>query len=359
MPQKKKKAEQKSKPKEAEKIIEAEIIEEKPPETKIVKVMPDSTELMNLSDTFAKSGMFPAITNKYEAAAVIEYGRELGIKPIISLQTISVIKGRLSIESKALYALALEKGMRVKIIRKDDKGCTLEFSKKGRDSYTTSFTSEDAKRAGLHTKDSYMKYPEEMYFNRCISKGLRAFDPGIFLGVYTSEEMEDFSESPLAKAPVKEEPVKPEEEKKPQVTFTKSKDQPASEPPAEPAAEPSPESKEEEKPPEPPESDEQLKEKQTVVGNIKARLKAAGVDERLYKKWMAEEFQPIKPDRKWVGMIFGNYSFNDGSLGDLKLLDDDENMDWTIQGYLKSETFKEELKKEEPDEEPDEEKIPF
>ncbi|GAH32213.1 unnamed protein product, partial [marine sediment metagenome] len=76
------------------------------------------------------------------------------------------------------------------------------------------------------------------------------------------------------------------------------------------------------------------------VENIKARLKAAGIDIKLYKKWLAEEFQPTKPDRKFVGLIFGNYSFTDGKLEDLKLLDDDENIDWTIQGYLKSETFK-------------------
>lgn len=346
MPTKKTKTKAPPRPKEEEKTIEGEVVEEeKPVETRIVRVMPDSAELMTLSDTFAKSGMFPAITNKYEAAAVIEYGRELGIKPIISLQTISVIKGRLSIESKALYALALDKGVKIKIVRKDDKGCTLEFSKKGRDSYTTSFTSEDAKRAGLHTKDSYMKYPEEMYFNRAISKGLRAFDPGIFLGVYTSEEMEDFSESPLAKAPVKEEPVKPEDEKA-KVTFTKDKDQPLPEPAAEP--------EKEEKPAEEPGSPEAT-EKEGLVKEIKGLLKEASVDERLFKRWLGEELQPIKPDRQFVGLKFNNWSLTEGQLEDLKLLK--QHIKWALDEFLNSETFRAEASKEEPDEKKDE--VPF
>ena len=345
MQQKKKKTEPKPKPKEEKEIIDAEIIEEKPPEVKIVKVMPDSAELMTLADTFAKSGMFPAITNQYEAAAVIEYGRELGLKPIISLQTISVIKGRLSIESKALYALALDKGVKIKIAKKDDKGCTLEFSKKGRDPYTTSFTAEDAKRAGLHTKDSYMKYPEEMYFNRCISKGLRAFDPGIFLGVYTSEEMEDFSGSPLAKPAITKEPEKSEEEKpKATIAFTKTKDQPEPEPATEPE-------KEEKLAEEPGSTD--ATEKEELVAEIKALLKEAGIDEKLFKKWLGEELQPIKPDRQFVGLKFNHFSLTEGKLEDLILLK--QHIKWAMDEFLESETFKAELRKEEPDEE----KIPF
>jgi len=343
MPTKKTKTTPKPKPKTEEKIIEGEqVVEEKTLETRIVKVMPDSAELMNLADIFAKSAMFPAITNQYEAAAVIEYieyGRELGLKPIISLQTISVIKGRLSIESKALYALALDKGVNVKIVKKDDKGCTLEFSKKGREPYTTSFTQEDAKRAGLNTKDPYMKYPEEMYFNRCISKGLRAFDPGIFLGVYTSEEMEDFSGSPLAKAPTTKEPEKAEEEKE-KVTFIKDKDQPEPEPATEP--------EKEEKPAEVATSAEAT-EKEALVTEIKAILKQGAIDERLFKKWLGEELQPIKPDREFVGLKFGNYSLTEGKFEDLKLLK--QHMEWAVGEYLVSETFKEELQKEEPDEE--------
>jgi len=316
--------------KKPEKVIEAEVVEEKPAETRIVKVMPDSEELMNLSDTFAKSGMFPSITNKFEAAAVIEYGREIGLKPIISLQTISVIKGKLSIESKALYALALLKGINVKFVKKDAKGCTLEFSKKGRAAYTTSFTEEDAKRAGLDTKDNYMKYPEEMYFNRCISKGLRAFDPGVLLGIYTVEEMDDFSDSPL----IRKEPEEAKEEQE-KVTFTKTKESPTPEP-------------------EPP-VEEDPKEKEDVVEILKKYMEENKIDPKLFKKYLSEELQPKKPDRVFVGLKFGHWSLTEGKLEDLKLLH--KNMDLVVKQYLNSETFEKEAKKIKPDEETKEDKL--
>jgi len=293
------------------------------------------------------SGMFPNIHNEYEAAAVIEMGRALNINHIMALQTIAPVGGRLCIESKVLYALALDKGIKIKIVKKDPKGCTLEFSSPGRDPITTSFTEEDSKRAGLNTKPGFMKYPEEMHFNRCISKGLRAFDPRVLLGISTKEEAEDFEQSPLAQTAAAKKSAKPEEEKKPQVTFKKTKEQPAAEPEKE---EKPPE------PPEPPESPEGVKEKEKVVEDIKAYLKEAKiegkevkVDEKLFKKWLGEELQPSRKDREFVGLKFGNWSLNEGNFEDLKLLG--ENMQWAVEEYLESETFKAEAQKEEPDEE--------
>lgn len=333
----KRKVKPKSKSKPKEKIINAEIVDEKAtskePETKIVKVLPDHDQLMALSETFAKSGMFPAITNKYEAAAVIEYGRELGIKPIFALQTIAPVKGKLSIESKVLYALALERGVRIKFIKKDSKGCTLEFSQKGRDLYTCSFTEEDAKRAGLSGKVSFMSYPEEMYFNRCISKGLRAFDPRIFLGLTTKEEAEDFSDSPLSKAPLTEEPEKPKEEKA-KIKFKKTKEQKAPEP-------------EKEMPPTEPETEinqEEIEEKEEVANRIKSNLKEAGIDLKMFKQFLGEELQTKKPDREFVGVKFGHWSLTEGKLEDLNSLD--KNIGIAIEEFLKSKTFEEEDKKE-------------
>jgi len=325
----------KDEPKQKEKVIDAEIVEAKPVEAKIVKVMPDYDQLMNLSDTLAKSGMFPAITNKYEAAAVIECGRGLNLIPVFALQNISVVKGKLCIESKVIYALALDKGIKVKFIKKDSKGSTLEFSQKGRDPQTCSFTEEDAKRAGLAGKDNFTKYPEEMLFWRCISKGLRAFDPRLFLGMSTKEEAEDFPDSPLSTGPSIKEPEKPQEEKV-KIDFKKSKEQPEpekEEPPAEPETE------------EP--STEEIEEKEKIAESIKTQLKEAGVDERPFKKYLGEELQPSHPDREFVGLKYGHWSFTEGKLIDIKSLN--ENIEPAIEGYLNSKTFEDEAKKAEPE----------
>jgi hypothetical protein len=360
MPEKKKKTEPKpgptKKPKEEE-VIDGEVVEEptaeeKVPEAKIVKAMPDYDQLMNLSDVFSKAGLFPGIENQYQAAAVIQLGREINLPgPMISLKTIYVIPSKkgstLCIKTEALLALAIDKGVHLEVLSKTHKGCKLRFSRKGQKDHVEEYTEEDAKRAGVLTYDNWMKHPKNMYYWRCVKNGLQSFDARLSLGITTQEELEDIGDITLAQRPVSEKQTK-EEEEKPKVTFTKTKDQPAAEP----------EPKKEEKPPEPPppESPEVKLAKNQTAEKIKSCLKEASVDEKLFKKWLGEELQLIRPDRKFVGLKFGNWSFNEGNLDDLLLLS--ENMEWAIvKGYLESKTFKEEAQKKEPGEE--EEEVPF
>ncbi len=79
------------KPKEkTEEVLEGTIIDQptaeetmvKVPETKIVQVMPNYEQLMNLSDVFSKAGLFPGIENQYQAAAVIQLGQEIDLPPM-------------------------------------------------------------------------------------------------------------------------------------------------------------------------------------------------------------------------------------------------------------------------------------
>ncbi len=346
----KQKTEPTKKPKEKEEeVIEGKIVaepkaEEKVPEAKIVKVMPDYDQLMKHADTFSKAGLFPGIF----VGCFIQLGQEILLPPMTSLRTIFVIPSKrgstLCIKSEALLALAIDKGVHLEVISKTNKGCKLRFSRKGQKDHVEEYTEEDAKRAGLLGKDNWMKHPTNMYFSRCVKNGLQSFDARLSLGLSTVEEMEDEGIVDILKPPPAEKPAKEEEEKKPQVTFTKTKEPAVTEP------------EKEETPLPPAEEDSKLKEKEKIVEGIKACLKKATVDEKLFKKFLGEELQIIRPDRTFVGLKFGNWSFNEGNLDDLKLLSG--NMEWAVvEGYLKSKTFKKEAQKEEPDEE--EEEIPF
>ena len=338
-----------AKPAKKEEVIDGEVVEEptaeeKVPETKIVKVLPDYEQLMNLADVFNKAGLFPGIENQYQAAAVIQLGQEIKLPPMTSLRTIFVIPSKrgstLCIKSEALLALAIDKGVRLEVLSKTNKSCKVKFSRKGQKDHIEDYTEEDARRAGLLGKDNWMKHPTNMYFSRCVKNGLQSFDARLSLGLSTVEEMEDEGLVNIMQPPSEEEkkPPEPEEEKKPQVSFMKSKEQPVAEP------------IEEEKPPEPPEPESNIEEKQIelVVEDIKEYLKGASIDARLFKLWLGEELQPTKPDRQFVGLKFNNWSFNEGKLDDLRLIKD--NMEWAVEKFLESETFKAEAKKEEPDE---------
>ena len=342
-----KKVAPKKKEEKKEEVIEGTVVEdpkpkEKVPEAKIVKVMPDYGQLMKYADTFSKAGLFPGIENIHQAAAVIQLGQEILLPPMTSLRTIFVIPSKrgstLCIKSEALLALAIDKGVHLKVLSKTNKGCKLRFSRKGQEDHIEEYTEQDAKTAGLLTKDNWMKHPTNMYFSRCVKNGLQSFDARLSLGLSTVEEMEDEGIIDILKPPAEEKPPEPEEEKKAQVTFTKTKDQPTAEP------------EKEEKPPAPPPPPEEseARDKELVVEDIKTYLKDVGVDSQIFKKWLGEELQPPKPDRQFVGLKFGNWSLTEGKLDDLKLLK--MNMEWAVEKYLESKIFEEEAKKQEPDE---------
>jgi len=115
-----------------------------------------------------------------------------------------------------------------------------------------------------------------------------------------------------------------------------TKDQPVPEPET-----PEPPTEPEEEP-----NQEEIEEKEKLADEIKYSLKEAGVNEKLFKKFLGEELQPKKPDREFVGVKYGHWSLTEGSIKDLTSLS--KNIKLAIEEYLRSKTFEEEAKKEEP-----------
>jgi hypothetical protein len=76
-----------------------------------------------------------------------------------------------------------------KVMQQDEKACSIDFYQ-GKDKIGNStFTIEDAKKAGTKNID---KFPKNMLFARAISNGVKWFCPDVFSGpVYTPEEMID------------------------------------------------------------------------------------------------------------------------------------------------------------------------
>jgi hypothetical protein len=128
-----------------------------------------------------------------ELATKILAGREAGFEPFASVTGISIIKGRPTFGGN-LFATAVKKSGKYdyRIREKTDKACTIEFfqlyGSKYESIHIETFTAEEARRAGTQNMD---KFPKNMLFNRCISNGVKACCPDVFLGVtvYTPEEM--------------------------------------------------------------------------------------------------------------------------------------------------------------------------
>lgn len=151
------------------------------------------TEIMSIGKAFAESGMFTDVKTAAQAIVKIQAGAEIGLPPFASMTGIHIISGKPTIGAGLIASSIKGSGKydyRVK--EQNEKVCSIEFYEvtgKTRDPLGTStFTIEDARKAGTKNLD---KFPKNMLFARAISNGVKWFCPDVFAGpVYVPEEME-------------------------------------------------------------------------------------------------------------------------------------------------------------------------
>jgi hypothetical protein len=80
-----------------------------------------------------------------------------------------------------------------------DEEVTATFSHPSGGSATITWTFEQARKAGLTGKDNWKNYPRAMLRARVVSEGIRTVFPGVVLGVYTPEEVQDIPTQPQSR----------------------------------------------------------------------------------------------------------------------------------------------------------------
>jgi hypothetical protein len=139
----------------------------------------------------AASGFFSDAHQAGQAVVKILAGRELGFGPVASMTGIYIVKGKVSLSANLMAAAIKRSGRydyRVDLLT--EKGCTLSFYEGGKPVGVSSFTLEDAAKAGIDTNATWGKFPRNMLFARAMSNGARWYTPDIFGGpVYTPEEL--------------------------------------------------------------------------------------------------------------------------------------------------------------------------
>jgi hypothetical protein len=147
------------------------------------------TEVMALGKAFAESGMFPDIKSAAQAIVKIQAGAELGIGPFQSMSGIHIISGKPTIGAGVMASMVKASGKyNYKVTEQTEKICSIDFYE-GKDMIGTStFTIDDAKKAGTKNLD---KFPRNMLFARAMSNGVKWYTPDVFAGpVYVPEEMD-------------------------------------------------------------------------------------------------------------------------------------------------------------------------
>lgn len=148
----------------------------------------DSVKLQKVAEGLHQSGLFPQTKGPAGAYAIVQYGYELGLGPMTSLQNINLIQGKPAANGQTMLSLAMSRGITFHVQEENSERCTIKF-KRGDMEYTSTFTWEDAQRAGLTGKDNWKKWPTEMLYWRAVAKGVRRIAPEAVMGLYTPEEL--------------------------------------------------------------------------------------------------------------------------------------------------------------------------
>lgn len=150
-------------------------------------------DMMTMAKTFAESGMFQDIKSAAQAFVKIQAGFEIGIQPFQALSGMHVIAGKAVIGAGIMAAKIKASGKYdYKVMQQDDKACSIDFYEGKEKIGNSTFTIEDARKAGTKNID---KFPRNMLFARAISNGQRWYAPDVFITpVYVPEEMNGLTE---------------------------------------------------------------------------------------------------------------------------------------------------------------------
>jgi hypothetical protein len=161
------------------------------------QIVKSAADALTIGETFFKSGMFSDIKSAQQAVVKIMAGAEMGISPFAAMSGIHIIQGKPTIGAGLMAARVKGFGKYdYKVLEHSDKICSIEYFQGSNSLGVSTFTIEDAKKAGTKNID---RFPKNMLFARAMSNGVKWFTPDIYESpVYVPEEMESSTEETTA-----------------------------------------------------------------------------------------------------------------------------------------------------------------
>lgn len=165
-------------------------------------------DVLEMAKAVARSGYFPAFGTPEKAFTLMMVAQAEGCHPMQAVQRYDVIQGKPAKKSDAMLADFQQRGGKVTWDVLTDKEVRATFEAPGLGKpVTISWTIEMATAAGLTGKDNWKHYKRQMLRARVVSEGIRTAMPGVVAGLYTPEEVQDFS--PMQSAPALPVPAAP------------------------------------------------------------------------------------------------------------------------------------------------------
>jgi hypothetical protein len=152
-------------------------------------------DMQQMAEVAAGSKMF-GFKNTQEAMAIMLLCQAENLHPAVAMRDFHVIQGRPALKADAMLARFQQAGGKVEWKEYTDEKVTGVFSHPQGGTLELSWTLAKAKAIGIANKDNWRNYPRAMLRARVVSEGIRSVYPGCVVGVYTPEEVQDFTPSP-------------------------------------------------------------------------------------------------------------------------------------------------------------------
>jgi len=174
-------------------------------------------DIQTMAVAVVKSQLFGMKTVE-QATALMLIAQAEGYHPALAARDYHIIQGRPTLKAETMMARFQQQGGKVEWKTLTDTEVTAVFSHPSGGSASITWTFEQAKKAGLTNKDNWKNYPRAMLRARVVSEGIRTVYPGVVLGVYTPEEVQDIPNhsgpkdmgAAVVLDPIEEEVVKPD-----------------------------------------------------------------------------------------------------------------------------------------------------
>jgi hypothetical protein len=155
-------------------------------------------QIQTMANAVVKSQLFGMKTVE-QATALMLIAQAEGYHPALAARDYHIIQGRPTLKAETMMARFQQQGGKVDWKTLTDEEVTATFSHPSGGSATITWTFEQARKAGLTGKDNWKNYPRAMLRARVVSEGIRTVFPGVVLGVYTPEEVQDIPTHPKSR----------------------------------------------------------------------------------------------------------------------------------------------------------------
>lgn len=164
-------------------------------------------DALKVAEIICKSSFCPKsfVGKPGDVLVAMQWGQELGLKPLQALQNISVINGRPAIWGDAMMALCQASPHYEYVEESYDEATQTAYCKakrKGDVEKVGKFSKADAQKANLWGKNVWASYPERMLQMRARGFALRDAFADVLKGLISAEEARDYPREEKVKGTV-------------------------------------------------------------------------------------------------------------------------------------------------------------